>query len=565
MGIATTRHEQRTAAMLGLLNEAPVRFEPNEAVDNAGVLFLLPALLAQGLLQTKEIYQYPQAGYYSHESIILTLALMALMRIKNPEQLKNCKPGEIGRIIGLDRIPETKCLRNKIEVFTQQEKSWELNKLLIDQWYKQDEQDEQHELFFYIDGHVRIYYGDAANLPAKYVSRQKLCLSATTEFWVNDEEGLPVMVIIGELTEKLQTIIEYTIIPKLIEAGSIKNIDPDNSPQAPQCTLVFDREAYHPAFFIRLWKQYRIAIITYRKFVKDKWEGITFKSHEVQVLQSKTTMLLCEQETSIENHAFREIRRLGSNDHQTSILTTHPSLAMEIIAGKMFGRWIQENFFRYLIADYDFDKLIQYEVKAIDENKEVVNPQHRRLSHALKKLREKISRQKAYFYPLAEKAMDKTLDNIEGLYKQQTDHAEQLKLLQQQEQELVIQLKDVPNRIKLSQMPLESRYNKLHTESKLFMNIIKMICYRAETTFANLLQEYLARVTDEKRMLVKQIINTAADLLPDYENKKLVIVLHSLSAPRFNAAVEKIIPLLNDTQTVFPGTDLVLVFKTTST
>jgi hypothetical protein len=565
MGIATTRHEQRAAAMLGLLNEAPVRFEPNEAVDNAGVLFLLPALLAQGLLQTKEIYQYPQASYYSHESIILTLALMALMRIKNPEQLKNCKPGEIGRIIGLDRIPETKCLRGKIDVFSQQEKSWELNKQLIDQWYKQDEQDEQYELFFYIDGHVRIYYGDTANLPAKYVSRQKLCLSATTEFWVNDEEGLPVMVIIGELTEKLQTIIEYTIIPKLIEAGSIKNIDQDNPPQTPQCTLVFDREAYHPAFFIRLWKQYRIAIITYRKFVKDKWEGIVFKSHEVQVLQSKTTMLLCEQETSIENHVFREIRRLGSNDHQTSILTTHPFLAMEIIAGKMFGRWIQENFFRYLIADYDFDKLIQYEVKAIDENKEVVNPQHRRLSHALKKLREKISRQKAYFYPLAEKAMDKTLDNIEGLYKQQADHAEQLKLLQQQEQELVIQLKDVPNRIKLSQMPLESRYNKLHTESKLFMNIIKMICYRAETTFANLLQEYLARVTDEKRMLVKQIINTAADLLPDYENKKLVIVLHSLSAPRFNAAVEKIIPLLNDTQTVFPGTDLVLVFKTTST
>jgi hypothetical protein len=534
-------------------------------VDHGGVLFLLPALLAQGLLQTKEVYQYPQASYYSHESIILTLALMALMRIKNPEQLKNCKPGEIGRIMGLDRIPETKCLRHKIDVFSRQEKSWELNKLLIDQWYKQDEQDDEHELFFYIDGHVRIYYGHTANLPAKYVSRQKLCLSATTEFWVNDEEGLPVMVIIGELTEKLQTIIEYIIIPKLIEAGSLQNIDADNPPPTPQCTLVFDREAYHPAFFIRLWKQYRIAIITYRKFVKDKWEGIAFKSHEVQVLQSKTTMLLCEQQTSIENYAFREIRRLGSKDHQTSILTTHPSLAREIIAGKMFGRWIQENFFRYLIADYDFDKLIQYEVKAIDENKEVVNPGHRRLSHALKKLREKISRQKAYFYPLAEKAMDKTLDNIEGLYKQQADHAEQLQLLQQQERELVIQLKDVPNRIKLSQMPSESRYNKLHTESKLFMNIIKMICYRAETTFANLLQEYLSRATEEKRMLVKQIINTAADLLPDYENKKLVIVLHSLSAPRFNAAVEKIIPLLNDTQTVFPGTDLVLVFKATST
>jgi hypothetical protein len=197
------------------------------------------------------------------------------------------------------------------------------------------------------------------------------------------------------VNEKLQAIIEYTIIPKLIEAGCVKNIDPDNPPPMPQCTFVFDREAYHPAFFIRLWEQYRIAIITYRKFVKDKWDSFVFKSHEVQVLQSKATMLLCEQQATIDNHPFREIRRLTASDHQTSILTTHPFVAMVIIAGKMFGRWIQENFFRYLIADYDFDKLIQYEVRPIDENKEVVNPQHRRLSYALKKLREKISRQNA--------------------------------------------------------------------------------------------------------------------------------------------------------------------------
>lgn len=551
--------------MLGLLNGAPARFEPNEAVDNAGVLFLLPALIAQGLLQAKKVYKYPQSSYYSMESVILTLALMALMRIKNPEQLKNCKPGEIGRIIGLDRIPETKCLREKIDVFSKQEKSWELNKLLISQWYEQDQQEGQQELFFYIDGHVRIYYGDAANLPAKFVSRQKLCLSATTEFWVNDDQGLPVMVVIGELTEKLQTVIEYSIIPKLIEAGSIKNIDPQNPPQNPQCTLVFDREAYHPAFFIRLWEQYRIAIITYRKFVKDKWNIGDFKSHEVQVLQNKTTMLICEKEITIEKHSFREVRRLTSNEHQTSILTTHPSLAMVIIAGKMFGRWIQENFFRYLVMDYDFDKLIQYEVQQIDENKEVVNPQHRRLSYSLKKVREKISRQKAYFYPLAEKAMDKTLDDIDDLYAKQAHHAQELELLQLQEQELKEKLLQIPKRITLAQMDEDSRYSKVHKESKLFMNIIKMICYRAETTFANLLHENLARASDEKRMLVKQIINTTADLLPDHENKKLNVVLHSLSASRFNLALQKIIPLLNDTQTLFPGTDLVLVFKTSST
>jgi hypothetical protein len=50
----------------------------------------------------------------------MTLAFMALSRIKNPEQLKQCRPGEIGRVLGLDRIPEVKCLREKIKFLTNQ-------------------------------------------------------------------------------------------------------------------------------------------------------------------------------------------------------------------------------------------------------------------------------------------------------------------------------------------------------------------------------------------------------------------------------------------------------------
>jgi hypothetical protein len=34
-------------------------------------------------------------------------------------------------------------------------------------------------------------------------------------------------------------------------------------------------------------------------------------------------------------------------------------------------------------------------------------------------------------------------------------------------------------------MPESTRYNKFEHESKLVRNIIKMICYRAETAFAN--------------------------------------------------------------------------------
>jgi len=137
------------------------------------------------------------------------------------------------------------------------------------------------------------------------------------------------------------------------------------------------------------------------------------------------------------------------------------------------------------------------------------------------------------------------------------------KIEKQQGIELAIkeQRDKVAAKIKLKDMPDQIRYNKLKPESKILMNIIKMICYRAETSVANVLGDYLVNAKDEKRMLVKQIIQNNADLIPNYEDKILTVVLHSLSAPRFNLAAAKLAEVLNQTQTIFPGSDLRLIFK----
>lgn len=123
---------------------------PHQSVIGAGILFLLPALLSQGLLKTKEVYQIPANHYYGLESIVLTLAFMALARIKNPEQLKQCKPGEIGKIIGLDRIPEVRCLRDKIKILSGQQQAQNLNNLLADHWY--DNTSDQEKAFYTLMG-----------------------------------------------------------------------------------------------------------------------------------------------------------------------------------------------------------------------------------------------------------------------------------------------------------------------------------------------------------------------------------------------------------------------------
>jgi hypothetical protein len=370
------------------------------------------------------------------------------------------------------------------------------------------------------------------------------------------------MMVMGELTEKLQTAIEEQIVPRLIKAQLIcNNID---LPVNPQCTLVFDREAYEPAFFARLWEKYRIATMTYRKNVKDKWEEEDFENVEVTLIGQHINMDLYEQETKLGGYVLREIRRLGMNGHQTAIITNNPKLKAKEVAGRMFARWSQENFFRYLIQDYDFDKMVSYGIETIDMEKVVVNPQYRKLTHKLKKLREKKQRVEAKFYSLVEQTIDEHLDKIPIITDKQMQYKQQIDQLTIEEQNIVQTRKKLQPKIKLAQMPEKQRYNKLKTESKILMNVIKMICYRAESSIAAILEPYLANAEKEKRMLVKQIIRSNADLSPNYKEHTLTVKLYSLAAKRYNKAVKNIVNLLNETETIFPGTKLKMIFETSA-
>ena len=409
---------------------------------------------------------------------------------------------------------------------------------------------------------MRIYYGNKANLTVKYISRQKLCLSATTEYWVNDEQGLPYLVFMGELNEKMQDVIEHQIIPELKASTEIAQRIADK--KALVFTLVFDRECYEPEFFQRLWDKHQIAVITYRKNVKDKWEENLFKQYDVQILSPANggiTLLLHEQPVQLGGHNFREIRCLNEGGHQTAIITTNADITIIQTASKMFCRWSQENFFKYLIADYDFDKMAEYGTQSIDENKKIVNPEYRKITYKIKKISEKIQRLEAKLYNLIEQVNEQNLDHLPALTARQIKTTNLIITLKNDKQIWVNQRVDIPNKIKLKEMPDAKRFNKLKPESKLFMNVIKMICYRAETALAEMVAPLFYKEKNEKRMLIKQLFNTPADLIPSEEEKTLTIKLAGLSAPRYNEAMNQLCTELNQTETIYPGTDLRMIFK----
>jgi hypothetical protein len=547
-------------ASLGVLREAALKFERCDDVPQGGVICALPALLAVGLLKgVRQFFSWPK-GYYPLESIFLSLAFLALARVRSLEALRYQSPGEWGKLLGLDRIPEVKTMREKIEVLCQEPQS-------SASWGSQLAQDwmaaaSQHAGFYYIDGHVRVYHGRAAHRPKTYVAREQLCLRATLDYWVNAMDGQPFFVITQELNELLVKTLQEQILPRL-------KAEVPHQPTAAELAangllhrfvIVFDREGYSPAMFAQL-EQERIAVVTYAKRCQatEDWPVEEFAQIKVTLINGQTVVLwMAERGVCLSNdHWVREVRHRDERGHQTSILSTDYIHSMEKVAAALFARWCQENFFRYMIEHYSLDRLVQYGSEPLPDTSVVVNPARRSLESEIRRENALLMRERAKFaahtFPL-EAGQAVVFEQKQG---------EELKRLEEWAQKIA-QLKErrktVARHITLKELPPEDRFTKLRSVSKHFVDTIKMIAYRAETALLGIAAQKLSRQEDV-RSWIRQVLRGSVNLIPNEEQKTLTVQLHPLTNHAHNEALKHLCTQLTDTETVYPTTELRLVFE----
>ncbi len=291
MGRGATATIERLAASLGGLDEAAPRFDPALDVSKGGVLLALPALLACGLLRHSGKYFRLPAGFYGLKTIFLLLAFMALARLKSIEALRYYAPGEWGKLLGLDRAPEVRTLRVKVKTLADQNQAFSWSSELCKEWMAEAPQE---AAVLYVDGHVRVYYGNTKQLPKHYIARERLCLSATADYWVNAMDGKPFFVVSQAVDPGLLQVLECDIVPRLEN-------DVPNQPSSDQLeadpllhrfTVVFDREGYSPNFFVKM-KDRRIACLTYRKYPGEDWPQQEFFPTDVR-LSSGTNQWIVE-------------------------------------------------------------------------------------------------------------------------------------------------------------------------------------------------------------------------------------------------------------------------------
>lgn len=560
LGVATTRGEERLLASLGKLQAAPIHFEVVEDVPKGGVLCALPALLALGLLRHNQAHFRLPAGYYPVETIFISIAFLALARVPSFEALRYEPPGEWGKLLGLDRIPEVRTLRAKIELLCSEGPE-------VRQWsgtLAQDWMEAQPESagVLYIDGHVRVYHGHQTELPRRYVARQKLCLRGTTDYWVNAMDGQPFFVVTQAVDPGLLKVLEEQIVPRLLA-------EVPNQPTAEDLaanrylarfTTIFDRAGYSPEYFKKQWEQ-RIAVTSYHKFPEGQWAHEEFSLHKVRLVNGEEVeLILAERGVCLSNGFWvREVRQREETGHQVSMLTTDFLKEIGQVAVTLFARWCQENFFQYMGRHYGLDSLIEYGTEPLPETTVVVNPAWRKKDQAVRRERAVLVRQQAQFGALSLPAQAQAEEA--ATYEQRKG---QLLATVQEQQKKLDQLKserkEAPKHLTLKELPQGERFSQLRTTKKHFVDTIHLIAYRAETALVSLVREKLAR-SDDGRALVRQVFESAVDLVPNLEGKTLTIRLHRLSSGAHDEALQHLCAELTATETLYPGTDLRLIFE----
>lgn len=554
MGVACTRADERIAAALGLAQCATTRFEPGRDVQLGGLLTGLPALCANGLLSGLGKHIALPRGFYSALHILLVLGFMALGRIRRPEGLRHIPPGEFGKVIGLDRVPEVRTLREKIGVLASTGKPAQWMKELSRSWMQGDPEEAG---YLYVDGHVRVYHGELAQLPRRYVSRERLCLRGTTDYWVNDAVGRPYFVVSKTVTEGLAQILLDDIVPELL--GSVPRqptaAELSQDAQLHRFIIVFDREGATHSLLSQLWQQ-RIGAMTYRKRVTDVWPESEFIEQEVLAPGGCSTLMkLCMRQTALGAGQaaipVTEVRRLTPSGHQTAIITTARRLNPTLIAGRMFSRWCQENYFGYMMQHYDIDGLVEYGVQSLPGTQQVVNPAWRALDVQVKQARQTERRLQA--------AVTKSVLDDAAQLDKQAQTFEAMQAAQAQLLHLRAQRKQTPRKVTIDSLPKDQRPDQLLPLGKMFCDTVKMIAYRTETAMVALLRRHL-QIEAEARALIRDLLVASADIEPDDLAKTLTIRIHHFANPAQNKAVAKLLDDLTEQAFCHPETGAKMIY-----
>ncbi len=254
---------------------------------------------------------------------------------------------------------------------------------------------------------------------------------------------------------------------------------------------------------------------------------------------------------------LRQVTRLCDNGHQTQVITNRWDLRDIEVAYRMFERWRQENFFKYMREEFLLDALADYSVEPDDPTRTIPNPERRALDKQIRAARAELAKSERQYGAAAADNTEERRPTMRGFKIAYGKLGKQLRAARERVARLIEKRRNVPQRVEIRNLS-ERAVVKLATERKHLTDIIKMVAYQVESDLLALLRPHYARAEQEGRTLLHELFAAAGAIRVC--DRELHISLAPLSSPHRTRAAQALCESLDQTATTFPGPRLRIRF-----
>ena len=374
----------------------------------------------------------------------------------------------------------------------------------------------------------------------------RLPMPGTSDYWVGDATGEPLFVITAEANAGMVTMLPVVLDEIRVLVGERR------------ITIVFDRGGWSPRLFQMLVSE-GFDILTYRKGRFRRVPKSQFAKHQSLIEGRTLCYTLADQGVRLLGGRLRlrQVTRLTESGHQTPIITSRRDLAPAEVAYRMFERWRQENFFKYLREEYALDALVDYAIEPDNATREVPNPAWKALTAELREARGELTRLSAKLGIEALANTESVRRTVRGFKIANAKLGQGIWATLGRLTELETRRAKVPPRVPVQDV-VGGQVVKLAPERKHLTSLIKMVAYQAESDLVRLVAPHYRRAEQEGRTLIQSALAAPADI--EVTDSELRIFIAALSSAHRTRAIAALCEELNGKGARFPGTKLRLRF-----
>jgi len=377
-------------------------------------------------------------------------------------------------------------------------------------------------------------------------------MPATTDYWVHDAQSEPLFVVPTEANPGL-----VKVLPGIL--AEVRELVGER-----RVTVVFDRGGWSPKLFAQILAD-GFDLLTYRKAPYRPVPLGRFRRHREALGGHTLDYWLADQPVRLEygprgrrkRLSLRQVTRLSDSGHQTPILTSRRDLSALEVAYRMFERWGQENFFKYLREEFALDALVDYATEPADAERHVPNPERKKLDAELHQARAHLEQLQAHYGLAALDNRERQRPTMRGFKIANAPLAARLRQAMRRIHQLETKRATVPARVPVQEV-VAADVVKLAVERKHLSDLLKMVAYQAEGDLLRLLAPHYRRTEQEGRTLIHSALAAGGDL--EVTATELTVALDPLSSPHKTKALAAVCDQLNATATHFPGTRLRMRF-----